>query len=269
MQRKQYKPELRIPGRRYNTKEQACHLEGGTTERSTEQKGSRRERREEKKTTLRAQREANFPLHEKRTKHQRQFTTHHSPLIDMQTLNETLPGKESHNTEFKSVWKDEYLKQICGFANANGGELFIGINDKGKVVGVQNTKKLLEDIPNKTVSLLGITVNVSQLSHDKLNYLVIEVMRSSVPISYRGKYFIRSGSTTQELKGHELRAFILQKDNITWDEITISKATKNDLDENVVFRFIKSAIVKIGRFGNSDTELISQDTIEGNLLEMH
>ena len=31
--------------------------------------------------------------------------------------------KESQNTEFKQSWHDEYLKWICGFANAKGGIL--------------------------------------------------------------------------------------------------------------------------------------------------
>jgi|CXWL01.1.fsa_nt_gi ATP-dependent DNA helicase RecG len=40
--------------------------------------------------------------------------------------------KESQNTEFKRLWKDEYLKWICGFANAEGGVLVIGRDDAGK-----------------------------------------------------------------------------------------------------------------------------------------
>jgi len=28
---------------------------------------------------------------------------------------------ETQNIEYKSVWKDEYLKWVCGFANAQGG----------------------------------------------------------------------------------------------------------------------------------------------------
>lgn len=27
---------------------------------------------------------------------------------------------ESQNIEYKTIWKDEYLKWICGFANAQG-----------------------------------------------------------------------------------------------------------------------------------------------------
>ena len=45
---------------------------------------------------------------------------------------------ESHNLEWKSSWQDEYLKGLCGFANAQGGLLVIGRNDRGTVVGVKN-----------------------------------------------------------------------------------------------------------------------------------
>ena len=32
---------------------------------------------------------------------------------------------ESQNIEFKESWRDEYLKWVCGFANANGGKIYI------------------------------------------------------------------------------------------------------------------------------------------------
>ena len=40
---------------------------------------------------------------------------------------------EKHNVEWKEVWKDEYLNWICGFANAQGGTIYIGIDDSGNV----------------------------------------------------------------------------------------------------------------------------------------
>ena len=33
--------------------------------------------------------------------------------------------------EWKSKWKDEYLEWICGFANAQGGKIYIGCDDNG------------------------------------------------------------------------------------------------------------------------------------------
>ena len=37
--------------------------------------------------------------------------------------------KECPNIEFKETWSDDYLKWICGFANAHGGKLYIGVDD--------------------------------------------------------------------------------------------------------------------------------------------
>lgn len=71
--------------------------------------------------------------------------------------------KESQNTEFKLSWHDEYLKWICGFANAKGGKLLIGIDDAGKPVGVANAKKLLEDIPNKIRDTMSPDVSYNPL----------------------------------------------------------------------------------------------------------
>lgn len=51
---------------------------------------------------------------------------------------------ESQNIEYKTTWRDEYLKWICGFANANGGTIFIGKDDNGETVGVDDAKKLFK-----------------------------------------------------------------------------------------------------------------------------
>ncbi len=52
--------------------------------------------------------------------------------------------QESQNIEWKEKWKDEYLKWICGFANANGGKIFIGKNDKGEITVLNNSKNFLK-----------------------------------------------------------------------------------------------------------------------------
>lgn len=55
---------------------------------------------------------------------------------------------EDQHTEFKESWHDEYTRYISAFCNTNGGTLYIGINDNGKVVGVDAPKKLIEKLPN-------------------------------------------------------------------------------------------------------------------------
>lgn len=90
---------------------------------------------------------------------------------------------EHQNVEYKESWRDEYLKWVCGFANAQGGKIFIGIDDKGKTKGVADYKKLMEEIPNKVVSHLGLVVDVNLRTKMKKHYIEISFKSSDVPIS--------------------------------------------------------------------------------------
>lgn len=103
---------------------------------------------------------------------------------------------ENQNIEYKLTWRDEYLKWICGFANAQGGKVFIGIDDKGKITGVEDYKKLMDEIPNKAVNHLGLVVDANLHKKGNKHYIEIDVPANTVPISYHGIYHYRSGSTT-------------------------------------------------------------------------
>ena len=36
---------------------------------------------------------------------------------------------ENQHTEYKLLWRDEYLRWVCAFANADGGELWVGVDE--------------------------------------------------------------------------------------------------------------------------------------------
>ena len=93
---------------------------------------------------------------------------HISNVIQQENMN-----TESQNIEFKESWRDEYQKWICGFANAQGGTLYIGLCDNGEVCGVQDVKKSMEDIPNKVRDMMGILVDVNLKEKDGKQYLEI------------------------------------------------------------------------------------------------
>jgi len=150
--------------------------------------------------------------------------------------------KESQNTEFKQSWNDDYLKWVCGFANAQGGRIFIGKDDAGIVTDLKNAKKLLEDLPNKIRDQLGLMPHINLQEADGKAYLEIIVEPSTVPISLRGSYYWRSGSVKQELKGHALTDFLLKKMGITWDQVIQERATLDDIDEATITLFKREAV---------------------------
>ena len=159
---------------------------------------------------------------------------------------------ESQNIEYKESWRDEYLKWICGFANAQGGTIFIGVRDDGSIVGVKNAKKLLEDIPNKIQTGLGIIADVNMHTKNGLDYIEIKVEPSSFPISYHGEYHYRSGATKQQLTGIALSEFIMRKTGFRWEDVTVDNLSADDLDEES-FKIFRREAFKSGRM--KDTEL--------------
>lgn len=147
--------------------------------------------------------------------------------------------KECQNVEFKRIWKDEYLKWICGFANAQGAVMYFGVDDDHEVVGLKDSKRLLEDIPSKVVNYMGLVVDVNLYERDGLDYIELVVEPSNVAISYKGKYYYRSGSTMQELNGVALQQFLLKKMGRSWDDITNERATLEDIDRKAIDYFLK------------------------------
>lgn len=153
---------------------------------------------------------------------------------------------ESQNTEWKESWHQDYFKWICGFANAQGGTLFIGKNDNGKVQHLPNAKKLLEDIPNQSRDLLGLMIDVDLHTENNNDYLEITVEPYPFPISLRGKYYYRSGSTLQELKGAALSKFLLQRQGKKWDGVPVPNISVEDL-KNDTFDLFRKRAIKSGR----------------------
>ena len=161
---------------------------------------------------------------------------------------------ESQNIEWKESWRDEYLKWICGFANAQGGRLYIGIADDGTVVGTADAKRLLEDIPNKIQATLGIVADVNLLNRDGKDCLEIIVAPSSYPVNFKGEYHYRSGSTKQQLKGASLTEFLLSKTGHKWDAVPVDFIVPADLDA-ASFDIFKLRAQQSGRIATEDLKL--------------
>ena len=158
---------------------------------------------------------------------------------------------EQQNIEYKSTWHDDYLKWVCGFANAQGGTIFIGKDDNGNVVGIEDYKRLMDDIPNKIRNAMGITVEVNLHEENEMHYIEIITLPYSVPISLRRRYYYRIRSTKQELTGTSLNEFLLKKSGKTWDDVVEPRATFDDIDETAVSKFLVMAKEK-GRLPEVD-----------------
>ena len=120
--------------------------------------------------------------------------------------------------------------------------MYFGVDDNREVVGLNDSKKLLEDIPNKIVNYMGLVVDVNLYEQNGLDYIELIVNPSNVPISFKGKYYYRSGSTMQELNGAALQQFIMKKMGKSWDDIANENATFDDIDREAINYFLRKGI---------------------------
>jgi len=175
---------------------------------------------------------------------QRVYARNKSKII--KNINNVNNMPESQNIEYKSSWHEEYLDWICGFANAQGGKIYIGKDNSGNVIGVADYKDLMEKIPNKIKNLMGITAEVNLLHEDEKHFIEIIVQPYSVPISLRGRYFYRSGSVKQELTGAALNEFLLERLGKKWDSVPVPTVQVEDLKPET-FNFFKEKGIKSNR----------------------
>ena len=163
---------------------------------------------------------------------------------------------ENQCIEWKESWKDDCLQEICAFANAQGGSLFIGIDNTGGVVGITEKacKKLTEDLPNKVLSKLGIVVDVNTREKNGVTYLEIAVAPASCPVCCDGRYYYRSGSTCQLLTGNALNSFLTRKTGFRWEDITLDRVDQADLDEES-FRSFRTLALRNRRITPEDAAL--------------
>ena len=115
----------------------------------------------------------------------------------------------------------------------------------------------MDEIPNKIRNAMGITVEVNLHEENKKQFIEIVTLPYSVPISLRGRYYYRSGSTKQELTGASLNEFLLKKSGKTWDDVIETRATFDDIDEHTFFAFLRMSNEK-GRMPETEGLTIEQ-----------
>jgi len=162
--------------------------------------------------------------------------------------------RENQGIEFKESWNDEYLAWVCGMANANGGKIFIGVRDDGEIIGVDNSKKLLIDIPNKIRSVLGIIVDVNLMFKEDKEYIEIIVYKSKKIIKYKGEYYYRSGATNQNLKEESLKDFLNSRYKQSFDSEILDNITIDDFD-NESFDLFKNIVLKNKKLKKEDLKI--------------
>ena len=131
-----------------------------------------------------------------------------------------------------------------------------------EVCGGKRAASLPAELPNKIRDVLGILVDDNLCSQDGVDVIEIVTPPYPNPISYKGQYYHRSGSTLQELKGAALGRNLLRHYGHTWDSVPMPGYAIRDLSSAAYARF-RALAARNGRLAlealyDSDTGLLEK-----------
>jgi predicted HTH transcriptional regulator len=164
------------------------------------------------------------------------------PVHKEATVRDLIAAGESQTTEFKSTGRFNghtgqadpklehvIVKTVCGFLNAEGGTLLIGVNDDGDVLGLENDfgtlsksnadgyelfiRQLLDSNLSQTTAA---TVRTRFEKIDGKDVCVVSVAASGKPVFARPpkgsassaeEFWVRSGNSTKQLHSDDLLSY--------------------------------------------------------------
>lgn len=157
--------------------------------------------------------------------------------------------KETNILEFKEEISKSFLKTVSAFSNYNGGTIIFGIDDNGKIKGIENPDKRCLDIENRINDNIFPQPNY-HLEVDDLNQTISLIVNpgENKPYLYNYKAFKRNDTSTIEVDSFELTRLILEGKKINYEDLPTSNIR---LDFKYLEQKLKEAI-SINTF-NKDT----------------
>ena len=181
--------------------------------------------------------------------------------------------QESETVELKSVVVDDIKKEIIAFANSDGGTLYIGVRDDGKVVGVDDSDVTALQISNMVRD--SIKPDITMFLHYKTieeggkEIIEITVQRGTDRPYYIAKkgmrpegVYVRQGYSSVPATDTAIRRMIKETDGDSFE-------TMRCLDQKLTFEFTEKEFqfrkVEFGPQQIRTLKLVDNDGLYSNL----
>ncbi|MCD6381955.1 MAG: putative DNA binding domain-containing protein, partial [Candidatus Aenigmarchaeota archaeon] len=154
--------------------------------------------------------------------------------------------KESQKVELKKSLSQlgDALKAICAFLNHKGGKIYFGVDNKGKIIGLQVTDKTLKKISQQIHSRIKpeTTPEIKEINIEGKTIIEVKIPEgTNKPYFLNGIAYKRVGTENRPIPPDELKKIILEQKQTRWDEEICEKATIKDIDEKAVRDFLEKA----------------------------
>jgi ATP-dependent DNA helicase RecG len=180
---------------------------------------------------------------------------------------------ESETIELKEVYTPDLKKEIVAFANTNGGTIYVGVQDNGEIVGLDNADFVMQQISNSLRDSIrpdvSMFTSIELLYEDNKNFVKLTVSqgtRKPYYLSDRGLkptgVYVRSGTTSVPTSEDAIRMMIKITDGDSFENnrSLIQELTFTSLHKEMERRNLEFSQVQMKNLG-----ILMPDEIYTNL----
>ncbi|MBU0713639.1 putative DNA binding domain-containing protein [bacterium] len=173
-------------------------------------------------------------------------------------ITEIINNGEDQQSEFKPNFSKELIETVGAFSNSRGGKILVGVNDSGQITGVNANEEIIKDWMNNikldTQPQLFPSMNLIDVD----NKTVVEISVPEYPlkpVSYKGRYYNRTGASNHLVPLNEIVEMQLNSLNSSFDSFPVSESIDDLLPDVIVsyFREVKNR----GRIELSDNNRLN------------
>ena len=161
--------------------------------------------------------------------------------------------KESRDLEFKlTIETNTFLKTISAFSNYSSGKIIFGIDDDGKIIGLDgNIEEISLNLENKINDNISPKPDFKIVKDNKSNIVTLIVEEGmNKPYFYKGKAYKRNDTATVEIDKIELNRLTLLGLNQYYEELKAKnqqlefKILKKELEEKLSLNNFSKDVLK-------------------------
>ncbi len=160
---------------------------------------------------------------------------------------------ESEKLELKVKYTPEIKKEIVAFLNSDGGTLIIGVNDNGKIIGVENAKDIIERISlmiheaiKPDASLLCSAGEYEEEGKTIVKLVIGKGVKKPYYIYEKGLkpsgVYLRINNTSQQASEYAIKQMIVTSEDKSFESLP-------SIEQNLSFDYLESV------FRQADIEL--------------
>jgi len=174
-------------------------------------------------------------------------------------LQELISKGESDTLEFKVSFGIEVKETAGAFSNHRGGNIFIGVNNQGSVLGTTITHETLANWANEisTISEPTIIPTIDDFEVNGKVVVVITIKEFPLkPVAIRGRCYRRVGASNRVMTPAEISEMHNQSIGSSWDTLPHPTKQQKDIDIRLVGEYSKRATDTGRRNFKSNTDPI-------------